>query len=288
MSYCGHTVNFKTTKQSYKSHRKIAIPRENWKIFKHTHEAIVSEDDFEKVQEMRSHRRRNTKSGKLGLFQGLVFCADCGHKHYYNGHGTNDRYYCSGSVSRNIECDNVHSITESALKNIVLNDFKRVLAIAKSHEIELVGYLRKQSETENSRNLASDKKRLSVAEKRFSELDVIIRNLFESNVSGKISDERFAKMSADYETEQLALQAEIQLLQENLAKCDEQNQDIGRFMKLVKNTIEPRELTPTLIRELLERIELGRIFRENGRRTQKVKLFYRFVGEVAVNEEKKK
>ena len=124
MEYCGHTVNFKTHRQSYKIKKTIGNPPEQWKIFRNTHEAIVDEETFERVQELRRNKRRPAKTGKTNLFSGVAYCADCGEKMYYcttqNFEERQDHFVCSTSRKKGKDVCGTHFIRAVVLEKGVL------------------------------------------------------------------------------------------------------------------------------------------------------------------------
>lgn len=282
--YCGHTVNFKTYKKSYKSKKSLFNPEDKRKIFYDTHERIIDQETFDLVQTMRkAGRRRQTKHNKAGLFSGVVYCVDCGSRHRFNA--GSPYYACSGSVSRTVHCTGSHGIGEKALAKIVLNDFNHISQFIANYEKEFVERMQKQFELSNAKTVKQDKQALEKAKSRFSELDTIIQKLYEDNLSGKISDERFIKLSENYEKEQTELKQFIENATQRLSEQTKQSKDILQFVGIVKKYFEPSELTPEMVRELIDKIELGQPEKIDGVRWQTVKIHYRFVDELTnINE----
>lgn len=282
-AYCGHTVNFRTYKKSYKSKKCLPNARENWKIFKNTHEAIIDEKDFEMVQTMRkATKRRYTKSGKVGLFAGIAFCADCDRREIFMG--SKDYYYCGGVKSHRVKCSSAHGIYEKNLLKLATEHFRGITELVSEDEERLVAILRKKFELEQSQDLANEQKKLTKAENRLAELDVIFAKLYEDNVSGKIGDERFAKMSAGYESESAELSRKVAVLREKSTAQENREKDVMDFVKLVKKYVEPHEMTHEMVREIFTKIRIGEAIRENGKRTQAITFEYRFVGILYVPE----
>lgn len=277
--FCGHTVNFKTYKKSYKTKKCLPNARENWKIFKNTHEAIIDEKDFEQVQAMRkATKRRYTKSGKVGLFAGVAFCADCGRREIFMG--SKDYYYCGGIKSHQVKCSSAHGIYEKNLTRLALENFREIANLVREDEGKLVQLLRDKFELETAQTFAKEQRELKQAENRMAELDTIFTRLYEDNVSGKISDDRFAKMSAGYESEQAELSKKVQEFREKSQRQGASEKYVVDFVKLVKKYTEPGTLTHEMVREIFAKIHVGEAVREDGKRTQKIVFEYQLVGAI--------
>lgn len=279
-AYCGHTINFKTYKKNYKSKRSFENPKEKQKIFRNTHEAIIDEETFALVQKLRENNRmRKTKSDKIGLFSGIVFCADCGRKHYFDGRA--EWYYCSGYRSRLKYCTTgSHGIREKMLEQVVLSDLRRLGTMIKEHEPELVEQLRQKFELENQRNSAIEESQILTKKQRLTELERIFPKLYEDNLSGRVSDNQFQQLSAQFEREQKEISQELKLLEEQTKSINKKKKEIKDFVSTVRKYLEPTELTPVMVRELIERIELGQQSGRGKNRKQEVKIIYRFIGKI--------
>ena len=209
MEYFGHTVNFKTHRQSYKIKKTIENPPDQWKIFRNTHEAIVDEEAFDRVQELRRNKRRPAKTGKSNLFSGVAYCADCGEKLYYcttqNFEKRQDHFVCSTSRKKGKDVCGTHFIRAMVLEKGVLK-FLQILLwyISDCEDLfrEKLGAKRKE---EFKKELAAKRRQLTQAQRRIEELDRLFKRIYEDNISGKINDSRFQKLSADYEKEQAEL-----------------------------------------------------------------------------------
>jgi site-specific DNA recombinase len=207
MEYLGHTVNFKTSKKSYKSKVKILNNPEDWLVFKNTHEAIIDEGTWETVQKIRDGKRRPSRLGEMGMLSGMMFCADCGAKLYQvRGKGwTHDKEYfvCATYRKKKGMCSS-HQIRNVVVEQLLLEDLRRVTSFAKDHEQEFIRIVMNNSEKELAKELRQSQKEYEQAQTRIADIDKIIRKLYEDNVMGKIPEERFYKMSAEYEAEQKA------------------------------------------------------------------------------------
>ncbi|MFW3578370.1 recombinase family protein [Vagococcus fluvialis] len=288
LEYLGHTVNGRTRNKSYKNSKKIYIPQKDWLVFKNTHEAIIDQETFDIVQKMRSHKRLNTsprfKEGHENLFAGLVFCGTCGCKHYYcafekNGENL-DHYKCS-KYSRTFDrCNNPHYIRKSELESLVLLELNALIGEVDFDENAFLQKLTQQFEIDSSNPSNKQKQSLLNDERRNEEIDQIIQRLYEDNLSGKLSDERFIKMSQGYEKEQSELQLRINQLKKELSQQSNQLADIERFMGRIKKYTELKELTIEVANELIDRIIIHKPEGNKRNRIMKIDVHYNFVGKL--------
>ena len=282
-SYLGHTVNFRTRKKSYKSKKKLENPSEEWVIFKNTHEAIINEDTYETVQRIRSVKRRPSAMGEMSVFSGLVYCADCGKKMYLCRCTTmmqKEYFNCATYRKKTRSLCSSHQITVEALEKIVLADLQRVFSMAKDSEKDFLALLQANADKENKKLLLSMVQEKESAERRVQALDRIIRNLYEDKVNGTLSDDRFRKLSQEYEDEQVTLKEQIQELQAILTNVKEQSDNINRFMRTIRKYTEITELTPEIVREFIEKVIVHEKQKIDGRRTQTVEIIYNCVGAI--------
>ena len=281
--YLGHTVNFKTTKKSYKSKKKIQNPESEWVIFENTHEPIWTESIADAVRLARQTRRRPTKMGEMGMFSGMMFCADCGSIMYQcraTGFRREQEYYlCAGYRKSRDICGSTHSIRTVILEELILQNLCKVVSYAREQEDQFVKMVMDMDEKERSKGLAKKKKLLTDAEKRISELDRIFKHLYEDNITGKLTDERFKKLSADYEAEQAALQTQANSLREEIqeeSKCA----NVERFLSIVRKYTEIPELTPHILHEFVEKIVVHAATDPHSKtnRKQEVDIYYKGIG----------
>jgi len=286
--YLGHTVNFKTEKVSYKIKTSVTNPVEKQVVFENTHEPIIDQTTWERVQELRKHRKRPNRYDEVGLFSGLVFCADCGGIMYQRRYVSKDRkqdsYMCSGYHKRGVGCT-AHFIRTDLLTAGVTANLRQITSYAAKHEAQFMKLLLAQNEDGGKRKNAARKRELEAAERRITELKGIFKRLYEDSVSGRINDERFAELSADYEQEEAALKARIAELQVELEKAQEASVNVEKFMGLIRKYTSFEELTPTLLREFVEKILVHEAVAEDGKRRgkhrrQEIEIYYSFVGKV--------
>ncbi len=250
-NYLGHTVNFRTRKKSYKCKKKLYLPPEEWITFENTHEAIIDEETFATVQKIREARRRPSKTGETSAFSGLLYCADCGKRltlQRLNNYKFQPSFLCSSYRKKKKSTCTSHRISLRALEKIVLADLQRAFSMAKEHEKDFLSMLQNNADRESKKLLSTYTQEKENAERRVQALDRIIRNLYEDKVNGNLSDERFRKLSQEYEDEQSGLSARIRELQEILMKAKEQSDNVTRFMRIVRKYTEITELTPEIVR----------------------------------------
>ena len=282
--YLGHTVNFKTTKKSYKSKKKIQNPESEWVIFENTHEPIWTESIADAVRLARQTRRRPTKMGEMGMFSGMMFCADCGSIMYQcraTGFRREQEYYlCAGYRKSRDICGSTHSILTVILEELILQNLCKVVSYAREQEDQFVKMVMDMDEKERSKGLAKKKKLLTDAEKRISELDRIFKHLYEDNITGKLTDERFKKLSADYEAEQAALQTQANSLREEIQEEESKCANVERFLSIVRKYTEIQELTPHILHEFVEKIVVHAATDPHSKtnRKQEVDIYYKGIG----------
>ena len=279
--YRGDTVNFRSTRKSFKNKKKIERPPEEWKIFKDTHPAIIDREVFDLVQELRKHRRRPTKSGIVSPFSGLLYCADCGEKLYYsfsNNSKCEQAYFFCSSYRKNSDVCSAHYIREKVVEQLVLESMQRIMLNVQVFEKE---FARKQMAcyTENKKKqLASKRRELERAQKRIAEIDTLIQKIYEDNASGKLSDERYMTLSTSYEEEQQTLKAAVPEIQAYLETETDKTVNLQQFIRKVKKITDLKALTPELIHEFVEKIVVYAPKYLDGKRIQIVDIHYSGVG----------
>ena len=286
--YTGCLVNFKTEKPSYKLKHSIENPPEKQAVFENHHEPIIDRETWERVQELRKQRKRPNRYDEVGLFSGILFCADCGSVMYQQRYQTDKRkqdcYICGSYKKRTADCT-AHFIRTDLLTAGVLSNLRKVTSYAAKHEARFMKLLIEQNEDGDRRRNAAKKKELEAAEKRIAELSAIFKRLYEDSVTGRISDERFTELSADYEAEQKELKERAAKLREELSKVQEATENAEKFMNVVRRHTTIEELTPTLLREFVEKIVVHESVALDGKRRgklrrQEIEIYYSFVGKV--------
>ena len=282
--YCGHTVNFRTHVKSYKNKKRVDNPKENWLIFENTHEAIITQQEFDLVQELRKNKRRPTKHEEVNPFSGICYCADCGKKLYLCRATTmtaDQEHLKCGTYAKDKNGCTIHFVRTIVLKEIILGELNKMVAFVKDNEDEFVQMAMDNSVQKQSSELSKSRKKLKESEKRIAELDRLFTRLYEDNVSGKISDERFSIMSAGYEDEQKKLRATVAELTDFIETAEQKSADVTAFISVVQKYERITELTPEIMHELIEKIVVHAPDKSSGHRTQQIDIYYRF--DVAVS-----
>ncbi len=286
-AYLGRTTNFKTTKLSYKSKKKIANPPEKWVIIENTHKAIIDPETWEIVQKAREQRRRPTKLGEMGMFSGLAYCADCGAKLYHcrTASWTHEQECYTCATYRGKKGCSAHYIRAVVLERLVLQNLQRVVAYAQEDEDEFVRRVMENKTAVQRAEQEQAKRTLEKQERRINELDAIIQRLYEDHVMGKLNAERFAKLSEGYEKEQADLKQSVENLRGIVNAAETQAVNVQSFLKIVKKYTEPTELTPVLLREFVEKVVVHAPDKSSGHRVQRIDVHYTFIGAIDLSPE---
>ena len=279
VDYLGHTVNFKTTKQSYKSKKKIWNDPENWVIFENTQPPIIEESVFLIVQNIRKARRRPTKMGEMGMFSGLLYCAECGGKMYQcraTNFAENQKYFICSTYRKGKDLCTTHSIKNVVLHEIVLRNLREAISYVSEHEAEFIQDAAESDMRDRDAEFVRKRETLAKADTRIAELDRIISRLYEDNVIGKLSDERFIKMSHDYELEQSNLKSMADVLRKDLKQQEQQKTNVKAFIAAVKKYTDLQELDAAVLRAFIDRIEVSHVDKKS--RTREITIVYNFIG----------
>ena len=283
VEYTGCTVNFKTYKKSYKSKKRIKLPQEDWLIFENTQEVIIDRQTFDSVQKIRQCKRRPSRMGEMSSLSGMVYCADCGKRMYLCRCTTMKQaeyFNCSTYRKKKKNLCTSHQITVKAVETLLLDDLKRTLRFAQSQKEEFLRMLEENSEVKTKQEIKENLRELSAAEERIKALDKIIQSLYEDKVAGKLSEERYLKLSDTYETEQAELTEKAQTLKAEIEKDKKEKDEILDFLCLVEKYSSIEELTPEIIRSFVDRIIVHEKRKENGHYRQEIEIVYNFIGAV--------
>ena len=284
--YCGDILNFKTYSKSYKNKKRLENDRENWVIFKDVHEPIIERSVFEQVQQKRGKiRKRRTNEGEHNMFSGLLVCADCGSNlHFYFNQGNPEIKYfnCSNYKGNRGSCTSTHYVRVDFLEQVVLGEIRCLTKFASLYEDEflkaVIGHSQQAAETDRKLK----EKELKALLTRDEELDGLFERIYEDNVSGKLSDDRFAKMSRRYEDEQKELAEKIKKLRSEIKKQSSRSMTTDMFIGLVRKYTRARKLTPRMLNELIEKIEVFNAEKIDGVWEQRLRIHYNCVGTIEI------
>ena len=296
--YMGHTVNFRSYKESYKDKRAKKTPKEDWVIFKNTQEAIVSEEMWNKVQELRKTVRRTDTVGEANPFTGLLYCADCGAKMYNHRGGAGrarnwkgelngkrrpdrDEYNCStynlSRQSYDKQCSQ-HYIRTEVVRKLVLETIKAVSDYVITNEEEFINRIYSSSRDKQKESIRSLKRKIAQDTKRVNELNMLMKKLYEDNISGKLSDKRFEFMLSEFENEQDTLEISMENAKAEIEKYESDTVRADKFIELVKRYTDFSELTTPMLNEFVEKILVHEADYSSGERVQEVEIYLNFIG----------
>ena len=298
IEYMGHTVNFRTHSSDYKERRIIKNPKEEWKIFENTHEAIIDKETWELVQRLRGTPKRHDFAETPNPLTGILFCADCGAKLYNNtekaramregktpdpqtGYYNSDHYDCKNyklsRVREKTTCT-THYINTNSLIRLILETLKLVSEYAIANKEEFAQKVRDLSMQKQFESLKEQKALLAKKEKRYGELKGLVKKLYESYATEKISEKNFEMLSADYEAEQESLETEIQELQLQIDVYNENTDKSEQFLEVAKRYTDFSVLTAPMLNEFIEKIVVHAPVWNEGERTQEVEFYFKFIG----------
>lgn len=288
--YTGCTVNFKTYSKSHKLKKRLQNAPENQRIFLNTQPAIIEEQVFERVQELRANKRRPAKQAeRQGLFSGLLYCADCGSKlHFATGKNMTpeqDCYRCSKYKSNTGDCT-MYYIREETLKLFVLQRIFDVTAMFFDDIQSFQNMVYQQRFEEAEKAVKRQKKELEQARKRIAELDRIFKRIYEDDINGTISHERFLKLSSEYEAEQKELTEFVKVGQAAVDTYEQDRTDFDSFAAVIRKYVGIRELTPAIVNEFVKKIIVHAPDKSSGHRRQKIEIVWNFIGELEQDENK--
>ncbi len=287
--YCGDLVNFKTYSKSYKNKKRIENDPENMAVFRDVHEPIIDRVSWERIQEKRGKvRKRRCQDGEVNMFSGLLVCADCGSNlHFHFNQGNHDiRYFnCSNYNSARGTCGSTHYIRVDFLEQVVLGEIRRLTKFASRYEGDFVNAVMGHSRQVTAEELQYRQKELNKLQSRDTELDKLFERLYEDNIVGKITDERYARMTSSYEQEQAELVERIKKVKAEIDKCSSQSMTSDMFISTVRKYTRARKLTPRMLNELIQRIEVHQAEKVNGVHVQRLTIHYNCVGTLEIPQE---
>ena len=280
--YTGCTVNFKTTFVSFKVKKTVYIPEDEWQIIPNTQEAIIDEDTFDRVAELRKNRRRNTATGKTSMFAGLLYCADCGSKLYYAAAKSikeHQEFYRCSQYKENRGACTIHYIRDVVLKEMVLEAIQKVAKYVAEYEPVFLYLFAKKNTLGREKTLRTMKTKIEKAKQRIKELDMLIERIYEDNVPRKISDDRFYCMSANYEKEQKELLAAVEHDEQKVREAEQEKINLNVFLTAIRECTDLKELTPTIVNTLIKRIDVHNSTKdEHGHKHVPIDIYFTAVG----------
>lgn len=289
--YCGDVINFKTCSKSFKNKTRLPNDPENWAIFKDVHEPIIARNDFEKVQTLISKTKRRApkpKNGEKSIFCDLLFCGDCHGKlrHHTNTINKDIHYFvcANNKVDYRGECPDRHYVRADAVEQVVMLELRRMAEFLESDEEAFAELLAQKTDKELMKEKRHDEEELQKAIMRNDTVAKLYEKLYEDNATGKVSDEWFMQLSHKYETERLELKTKIKVLRQKLSECGQREQERENFTSAIRRFMRMDRLTAPLLRELIDHIDVFETEGKGKNRTQRIVIYYRFVGYVEIPE----
>ena len=287
--YTGCTINFKSSMISYKIHKRLPNDESEWQIIPNTQEAIIDETTWERVQELRKNRRRNTATGRESIFSGLAYCADCGSKLYFCASKSiteKQEFYRCAAYKENTGTCSIHYIRDIVLRQLVLETIQKVAEFVQGFEPVFVYLFAKKNAEGREKNIRAMKIKAEQSKKRIAELDKLIERIYTDNVMGKISDERFAIMSSNFEAEQKELRESLSNLEQSIVDAETEKVDMKRFLETIRECTDLKELTPAIVNTLIKRIEVHNSIVVDGVKRVPIDIHFTAVGLISLPDEK--
>ena len=282
--YCGDIINFKSYSKSFRNKTRVENPKENWAIFKDVHEPIIDRETWERVQELtKNAKRRKPKNEnvKKSIFTNLLYCGDCGHKLWFNinKQNPNIRFYsCSNYKGLRGTCESTHYVREDSLEQVVKMELFKLATYLDHDEDAFAELLEHKSNKDAMAERKAAESVLAAATARSQELLRLYERVYEDNVNGKVTDDWFMRLSHKYEVEQEELKKQMFDLKNKLERLDTAQNSSGSFIRAIRKFMTMQTLTPIVLQELIDKIEVFPIEGTGKNRTQRLIIHYRFVG----------
>ena len=282
--YCGDIINFKSYSKSFRNKTRVENPKENWAIFKDVHEPIIDRETWERVQELtKNSKRRKPKNEnvKKSIFTNLLYCGDCGHKLWFNINKQNPsiRFYsCSNYKGLRGTCESTHYVREDSLEQVVKMELFKLATYLDHDETAFAELLEHKSNKDALAERKAAESALAAATARSQELLRLYERVYEDNVNGKVTDDWFMRLSHKYEVEQEELKKQMFDLKNKIERLDTAQNSSGNFIRAIRKFMTMQTLTPIVLQELIDKIEVFPIEGTGKNRTQRLVIHYRFVG----------
>lgn len=283
--YCGDIINFKTYSKSFKNKRRIENSKENWAVFKDVNEPIIDRETFETVQKFISKTKRRApkkENGERSIFNGLIYCGDCHSKMRYHTSTSNKEIHyftCSDNkVDYRGKCPGRHYVRAEALEEVVKLELRRLVEMLEIDESYFAQLLLRKNDEEREKDKKFLESELQKAIARSNTVSQLYEKLYEDNVIGKVSDEWFVELSHKYEKERMDLKAKIADTRHKIEELKNTNSEYGKFISAIRRFMQMDNLTSPLLRELIEHIDIFETEGTGKSRTQRIVIYYRFIG----------
>ena len=282
-AYLGHTVNLKSTTVSFKNKKKIQRPESEQLRFENTHEALIDQQTWDIVQDIRKHKRRRANMAEQNIFSGLVYCADCGGTMVLHRAHTMDavknNFMCSTYKKKGKDVCSGHYIREVELAAILLDDIRRVTHFARQNEMLFAKHISQKQSKEAQKEIAQLQREVDTLNRRQAELTALFKRLYEDNVLGRIPDEQYRILSQGYTEEQKQLRERLPVAEARLEELNSTATNVARFIENAKKYSQIDELTSEILRTFIQKVTIGERSKKHSRNAvQEIKIYYRDVG----------
>ena len=281
--YLGDMVHYRAKQRSFKDKRRDMLPKDEWVIVKNTHEALIDEQTFQTVQQRVKVKQPFTARNPDNIYRGLIYCGECGGRLEFNkmsSCGSKGRFTCAQNRRYGGKMCSCHYITLEQVNAVVLGDIRRHASLAAADTQRYAEYLARISRQGHTTDKTAWEKELTEANSRLAQLDTLLRRIYEDNVFGRLSDDRYAAMSASYEAETKQLKTRATELQGLLTKAKDQSNGIEEFARQVAQYTDITELSEELVHTLIERVVVHEKEKIGPRQTMRIEIYYRFIGNV--------
>lgn len=283
--YLGKLAMMRVTSVSYKNHKKVRKDPSEWVVTEDTHEAIISQELWDKVREAEkavSHGKRDGK-GVTQPLSGMLFCPDCGYKMkaagrkrtLKSGELIRECYYnCSSYVLHGKELCSTHYISQKQIEAVIIADIRSMAElVVKDEQTARAAFLSKK-EQQTSRQSKADIKKLNDSKHRLAELENLMQSVYEDKVMGKIPEHICVSFLEKYEAEQQELRAVIADLEERISAEKQDREDVEEFIRRLKKYVDVQTLTRELGLELIEYVTVGAYTPNEPR---EINIYYKFL-----------
>jgi len=292
--YAGHTVNLRSEKVHFKDKNMRMKPKDEWLIFRDTHEAIVTQEIWDTAQKSRTVRRRTDTIGEANPLTGFLFCANCGkrlYNHRSNACTTFDKskgrtvekkakniYTCPTYYIHHNDCT-MHYISSQSASGLILETIRRATSYARNNEAAFTEMIREASAVKHNDTVKTHRRQITKNEKRITELDTLFKKTYEDFAAGRLTEKRFDQLSNGYETEQETLEKQTAEMKAALEQFDSDSLRADKFLELAKRYTDFSELTAPMITEFVEKVIVHDADKSSGKRTQQVDIYLNFIGQ---------
>lgn len=290
--YIGNLVQSKVGTVSYKNHKTVSKPKEEWIRVEGTHEAIIDREQWEQVQKIakKRYQPKKQRDGNASIFSGLLVCADCGFKMRItkrsriraDGSEYHLTSFMCGNYGRSGKADcTTHIIKEEVLYNLVLGQIREHARMVECDEAAVVANLLRQQNSDTEASRTAFLSELKSHQNRLSMLDKLIEKLYEDRLIGTVPETVFRNLIQKYEQERIDRQQSAQGLENRILSMKQSMDGATKWAKLIKGFAQLETLDAQTLLQLIDCIEIGDEIMSGGQMVRRVQIIYNYVGDVA-------